>query len=377
MSQANLDPETTPYPGDRVPGFRAGAANTPRRRPGWYAYEVAGPAKVPSWAAEIALTIERPASLDPDGVTGRTRAAARSGLAESGGTETGSRSAPPRPAEPGDPVPDLERTGAAAARWAGAPVQALVLFRAPGRLWWLAGLAEAATEVEAAAGVRPVAGFDAPAGVRTGIGSRLRSGPGLGSRVRSGPGLPGLVPLGPAVAQARLGVAGTRGLPAPMRRWRPAVDRIELSWRPSAGAVVTCEGPCGISAQAVVALRGLGSVTALGPPPGGALVMRAWRARHTWGVALGLVVGAAETLGLGREAGRVAARARTEGWDAVVLSGSAALDLARAGGPGQAAPVAAARAASGAQVAALFETCLAAGGLGQAAGPRWALAVTP
>ena len=90
---------------------------------------------------------------------------------------------------------------------------------------------------------------------------------------------------------------------------------------------MTCEGPCGVSAQAVIALRGLGDVAAPAPPPGGALVLRAWRARGTWGAAFGLVLGAAETLGLGREAGRVAARARNEGWDAVVLAGSAALDL--------------------------------------------------
>ena len=266
---------------------------------------------MPPWAAEIALTIERPAN--PEG-----------------------------------------------------PAQALVLFRAPGRARWLAEIAEAAMQVEAAVGIRPVAGVDAFTGVRAGIGSRLLPGPAA----------PGLVPVAPAVVRAGLGVAGTRGLPAPMRRWRPAVGGMELLWRPTAGSVVTCEGPCGISAQAVVALCGLGNVAALAPQPGGALVLRAWRARGTWGAALGLVLGAAETLGLGREAGRVAARARNEGWDAVVLTGSAALDLTRAGSPGRAAPVAAAQAASGARVAALFEACLAAGGLG-AAGPPWSLAVTP
>ena len=119
-------------------------------------------------------------------------------------------------------------------------------------------------------------------------------------------------------------------------------------------------------------------MAALAPQPGGALVLRAWRARGTWGAALGLVLGAAETLGLEREAGRVAARLENEGWDAVVLTGSAALDLTRAGSPGRAAPVAAAQAAScpAHGVAALFEACLAAGGLG-AAGPPWSLAVTP
>ena len=61
-----------------------------------------------------------------------------------------------------------------------------------------------------------------------------------------------------------------------------------------------------------------------------------------------------------------------------MLSGSIALQLARAGSPGLPAPEAAAQAATGAQVAGLFEACLAAGGLGrQATGPNWRLAVTP
>jgi hypothetical protein len=311
----------------QLPG--SGAARTPRQRPGWYAYQVVGPAKVPPWAAEIALTIERPANPDREAAA--------------------------------------DRAGARAVGWVGGPAPALVLFRAPGRARWLAKIAEAAMEVEAAVGIRPLAGVDALTGVRAGIGSRLLPGPAL----------PGLLPVAPAVVQASLGVAGTRGLRAPMRRWRPAAGGMDLRWRPGAGAVVTCEGPCGISAQAVVALRGLGSVATLAPPPGGALVLRAWRARATWGAALGLVLGAAETLGLGREAGRVAAQARSEDWDAVVLSGSGALDLTRAGSPGQAAPVAAAQIASGALVAALFETCLVAGGLGGAAGSQWSLAVTP
>jgi hypothetical protein len=344
-----------------------GPASTPRQRPGWYAYQVVGPAKAPPWAAEIALTIERPANPDREGVAGQALAAARSGSTGSRGPEAGAGMT--RQARPGlgGPTPTLGLAGTPAVGWAGGPVQAMVLFRAPGRARWLAGIAEAATEVEAAVGIRPVAGLDTLTGVRAGFGSRLLPGPAL----------PGLVPVAPAVVQASLAVAGTRGLPAPMRRWRPAVGGMDLLWRPSAGSVVTCEGPCGISAQAVVALRGLGSVAALAPPPGGALVLRAWRARGTWGAALGLVLGAAETLGLGREAGRVAAQARSGAWDAVVLSGSAALDLTRAGSPGQAAPVAAAQAASGALVAALLEACLVAGGLGGAAGPRWSLAVTP
>jgi hypothetical protein len=151
-----------------------------------------------------------------------------------------------------------------------------------------------------------------------------------------------------------------------------------MVWRPSAGAVVTCEGPCGVSAQAVMALGGLGNELAITPPPGGALVLRAWRARRAWGVACGLVIGRDSELGIGREAGRIAARARADGWQATVLTGSAALDLARAGDPGAAAPEASALAATGSQVAALFEASLMAGLLDRpTAGSRWTLAVTP
>jgi len=344
----------------------SGSAGTPRQRPGWYAYQVVGPAKVPPWAAEIALTIERPANPDREGAADRTRAVGRPRSTESRGPEAGARMARRGPPDLEAPGPMLERADAQAVGWAGGPAQALVLFGAPGRARWLAGIAEAAMEVETAVGIRPLAGVDALTGVRAGTGSRLLPGPAL----------PGLLPVAPAVVQAHLGAAGTRGLPAPMRRRRPAVGGMDPLWRPSAGSVVTCEGPCGISAQTVVALRGLGNVAALAPPPGAALVLRAWRARSGWGAALGLVLAAAGTLGLGREAARVAAQARSEAWDAVVLSGSGAMDLARAGSPGQAAPVAAAQAASGALVAALFETCLVAGGLG-GAGPQWSLAVTP
>jgi hypothetical protein len=133
-----------------------------------------------------------------------------------------------------------------------------------------------------------------------------------------------------------------------------------------------------VSAQAVVALGGLGNVLAITPPPGGALVLRAWRATRTWGVASGLVIGRDSELGIGREAGRIAARVRADGWHATVLNGSTALDLARAGDPGAPAPEAVAHAASAAQVAALFDACLVAGVLDRpATGSRWTLAVTP
>jgi hypothetical protein len=285
-----------------------------KARPGWYAYQAIGLAELPPWAIELTLTIERPVDPDPRG-----------------------------------------------------PV-ALVLLRAPLRGSWRTWITEAVAEVENVAGVGPVAGVDTVVGAR----------PGPRSQLLMGPVLDGLGPVTPSVAQANLAVAGTRGLPAPLRRWRPSARGTEMSWRWSPGAVVTCDGPCGVSAQAVVALGGLGNVAAITPPPGGALVLRAWRARRIWGVSCGLVVGAAAALGLGREAGRAAGRARAEGWEAVLLSGPTALHLARAGSPAQAAPVDAARAASSAQVAALFEACLAAGGLGRPpAGSRWGLPVTP
>lgn len=293
--------------------LRGGGGERPKARPGWYAYRVTGMAELPSWAMEVALTIERPVEPNPQG-----------------------------PA-------------------------ALVLLRAL-TSGWRTCITDAAAEVEKLAGVGPVTGVDTVAGAR----------PGPGSRLLMGPALAGLTPVTPAVAQAGLAVAGARGLPAPLRRWRPSADRAETAWRWSAGAVVTCHGPCGVSAQAVVALGGLGSVGAITLPPGGALVLRAWRAGRSWGVACGLVVGGAAALGLGREAGRVAARARDEGWDAVLLRGPTAMQLARAGSPAQPVPVDAARAASDAQVAALFKSCLAAGGLDHPpAGTRRGLSITP
>jgi hypothetical protein len=293
--------------------LRGGGGERLKARPGWYAYRATGMAELPSWAMEVALTIERPVEPNPQG-----------------------------PA-------------------------ALVLLRAL-KGGWRACITDAVAEVENLAGVGPVAGVDTVAGAP----------PGPGSRLLMGPAPAGLIPVTPAVAQASLAVAGARGLPAPLRRWRPSAGRAETAWRWSAGAVVTCDGPCGVSAQAVVALGGLGNVGAITLPPGGALLLRAWRAGRSWGVACGLVVGGAAALGLGREAGRVAARARDEGWDAVLLSGPTAMQLARAGSPAQPVPVDAARAASDAQVATLFKSCLAAGGLDRppAGSPR-GLSITP
>src|SRR4029450_11169965 len=87
----------------------------------------------------------------------------------------------------------------------------------------------------------------------------------------------GLMPVPAAVAQTRLEAAGERGLAAPVRRRRPTSGGGQASWRAGAGAVLTCEGPSGTSAQAVVALAGAGDAGAIAPPPGGALVLRAWR----------------------------------------------------------------------------------------------------
>jgi hypothetical protein len=303
-------------------------ADTPNPRPGWYAYRVAGPAELPAWAVEVALTIERPRQPESQDRRG------------------GSLGQGPARSDP--PAPDAPARGVA--------TQAMLLLRASGRMRWLDGIAEAVAEVERFAGVRPQ----------------------VGQRLLVGPVPPGLTPLMEVDARGHLGVAGTRGLPAPLRRWRPTAGGVEPVWRSGAGAVLTCEGPSGVSAQAVVALSGPGNPGAITPPPGGALVLRAWRARRGWGVACGLVLGASTALGLGREAGRIAARARADGWGAHVLGGAAALHMARAGSPDLPAPEAAARAATGPQVAALLEVCLAAGGLDRPpTGTRWALAVTP
>ena len=331
MRPARREPARRPAPDTtgtvRAPHLGA-SADLPGRRPGWYAYRVTGAAELPPWAVEVALTIERPLQPEPQDPRG------------------GSPWPGPMAPELADPEAPHREAG----------LQAMLLLRAPGRIGWLDGIAEAVAEVETAAGVRSEKSWQ---------------------RLLVGPALPGLAPVPDAEARGQLGVAGTRGLPAPLRRWRPAVGDVEPAWRPGAGAVLTCEGPSGVSAQAVVALSGLGNVVAITPPPGGALVLRAWRGRGSWGLACGLVLGASTALGLGREAGRIAAKARADGWSADVLSGATALHMARAGSPALPPPEAAAQAATGPQVAALLEACLA-GGLDEPhAGPRWALAVTP
>jgi hypothetical protein len=328
------------------------AAPKPRR--GWYAYRVVGAATLPSWTVEVALTIERPVDPHLEGLASENEEAARPwpGPQEPEGS---SRAATRSPSSETGGYGGQQGRGRQPGPLRGrAQAQAIVLLRAPGRANWLAGIAEVAAEVEAAAGVGRVDDAD------TGMESAR-------SRLLMGPPLPGLEPIPPDVAQAQLGAAGARGLPAPLRRWRPASGAAHLSWQASVGSVLTCDGPCGVSVQAVVALRGAGHPGAIAPPPGGALVLRAWRAGRTWGAAGGLVLGASRALGLGREAGRVAASARAAGWDAAVLQGVPALRLARAGDHRQVAPEAAAHGASGAQVTALFETFLTADGRGRPA----------
>jgi len=357
----------------------------PRLRSGWYAYRVTGPATLPSWAVEVALSVERPAESHP-----MQRPASQDDEA-----------VPPWPPEPGAPddatspaagspspgqvrprgrAADPQRPHVHGSQPVGPAVQVVVLLRAPARMSWLADLAEAAAEVEAAAGIRRGVNADALITEIAGTPPRPRLSVGTRSRLLVGPPLPGLVPISAAAAELHLATAGARGLPAPLRRWTPAAGGKDQSWRAGAGCVLTCDGPDGVSAQAVVALGGAGDPEAITPPPGAALVLRAWRARHAWGAACALVLGASEALGLGREGGRIAARARSAGWDAVALQGLAAMQMARAGDHRAVAPEGAARAASGPQVAGLFEACLAAAGRGRPAsgsGSLWALAVTP
>lgn len=298
----------------------AGGLDTGRRsstpRPGWYPYRVTGTAELPSWAVEIALTIERPAASTVEAY----------GRGPAGG-------------EP-EPAPELQPGGGRA--------QAMLVLRVPGRLPWLGGVADAIAEVETAAGIRPADPED-----------DLVEGPGRrGPRLLTGPILPGLAPATATAACAHLRIAASRGLPAPLRRRRPATAGGGQAWRAGAGCVLTCDGPEGRSAQAVVALHGAGNPAAIAPPPGGALILRAWRTGAGCGIACGLVLGASATLGLGREARRVAAAARSEGWGASVLTGSAAVLLARAGDPRRPAPQDVGLATTRTQVAAMFAACL-------------------
>jgi hypothetical protein len=264
-------------------------------RVGWHAYRPHPGAGLPGWPVEVALTVERPA-----------------------------------------PAAAVDAAPAAAAPGAGDRAQALLLLRSPARLPVLPrALADAAREVEATAGVRPA--------VRLAL--------------VAAPAPPGLMPVPAAVVLAHLAAASARGLAPPARRRQPAAGRKGV-WRSSAGSVLVCDGPGGRSAQAVIVLHGVGDAHAVIPPPGGALVLRAWRVRRAWGLACGLILGAATAIGLGREAGRRAAAARSAGWRAAVATGDAAVALARAGDPRQAVPRATGRVASDRELAALLGALL-------------------
>ena len=156
----------------------------------------------------------------------------------------------------------------------------------------------------------------------------------MGARLLLGPGLPGLVPVTPAVALAGVGAAGARGLPrsatalaagggsdgvAIERRGRRDLRRAVRPVRPGGGRTPGPREPA----------RDRSS-----PGRAGAAGVAG---QADVGVACGLVIGRDSELGIGREAGRLAARARADGWHAAVLNGSTALHLARAGDPGAAA----------------------------------------
>ena len=140
MDRPSTDAETFPREG----------ALRPRR--GWYAYRVTGAASLPPWAVEVALAVERPVDLHPEGFPSQN---------------DGMPGDPPGPRGLGshtDGVLESRRVPENREHRS----QAIVLLKAAGRANWLAGIVEAAAEVEAAAGVRrchrrgPVGG--APAG---------------------------------------------------------------------------------------------------------------------------------------------------------------------------------------------------------------------
>jgi hypothetical protein len=269
---------------------------------GWHAYRPMVGASIPDWAIELALTIERPLDRSLDGLCH------------------------PR---------------------------ALLLVRAGGR-WRFLGqaLGDAVREVDHVAGTSPP----------------IRS-------VRLAPPHPeaGFEAVARPEVVAQLALAGERGRPVGSRR-RRAHRRGVAVWEAGAGAVITCRGQVGASLQAVIALRERGDPMSLRPPPGGATVLRAWRcprrrnpARNatvegdaTWALIAGVIVASTVGSGLGRTARRYAAQAESAGWRTTVLSGPAALGLARAGDPRHPPPVAGAVLAPHDAVLAMLTDCLAA-----------------
>ncbi len=279
-----------------------GPASPPPTRPrsGWHAYRPEVGALAPSWAVELALTIERPFAASDD-----TAPAAR----------------------------------------------ALLLARATGR-WQpvVHALQTAMREVDS------IAGIDAPL-----RGLRL---------VRSHPELR-LDSLPRVGVLTHLRGASERGRVIGHRRKR-ALETGPVSWEPGAGAVLTCTGCAGVSAQAVVAIAGHGDLSALQPPPGGATVLRAWRCSQVWrpagraephaewALTIGVVLASATECGLGRVARRCAELARDAGWYATVLTGAVGLEIVRAGDPRYPPPTTTARRASRDAVTEMLTACLAA-----------------
>ena len=326
-------------------------------RRGWHAYRPVGRSWLPGWVEEVAFALERP--VGPAAVA-----------------------------------------------------SALLLVRAAGR-----GPAVARAFGTAAREVELVAGLRRPAGLELVRPNPLRGGE----------------PVGPEAVAEHLRLAAMRGLVAPLRRRRPAGDPSAVAWQAGPGAVLTCLGPWGRSAQAVVALHGLGDPAAVVPGPGGALLLRACRVGRHWRLVAALVLGAdgdagpatvqmpapgpgwperpgsdpdapggagledtsgsgagtqggsgAEVAaahdgphleaggrsspdttpaGLGRVAVRRAATLCGAGWQASVVAGAAAVALARAGDPRQAAPREGAGVMDAVEVTAWLAACLAATGM--------------
>jgi hypothetical protein len=222
---------------------------------------------------------------------------------------------------------------------AGCRPQALLLCRAASAApSWLGAAAVVVREVEILAGVRSP--------------GELRLRPPLA--------LPGMDPVSSTVVMGQLGAAGRRGLVVPWPPESPDGGGMPV-WQEGPGAVVRCWNGAEASAQAVVVLHGRGGSQVLGPRPGGAVIVRAWRVGRVWGVVCAVVLGASGALGLGRDAARLAATAAGAGWQASVPRGAEALAATRAGDPREPIPLRAARRAAQDELAALLGVCLQAG----------------
>jgi hypothetical protein len=176
-------------------------------------------------------------------------------------------------------------------------------------------------------------------------------------RIRLGvaPALAGLDPLASPAVDRHLDRAGRRGLMSPRPgRWE---DHGPAIWEAGHGAVLTGWGQAGRSVQAVVVLGGRGDRRMLAPRPGGAVVVRAWKAGRIWGVVIALVLGSDGARELGRDAARIARKARTGGWEARVARGDEAVAIARAGDPRQLIPAESGWRISADDLAALVAVC--------------------